>query len=88
MLGAGDFVEKSGLQNTIPSKRVSPNAPDNGSLWNPKWLPTTQYKTRIIKNYQIRDFFLQNRSKKNAPPRPGVVIVQKQALWDMFNPVF
>ena len=68
MVGAGDFVEKSGLQNTIPSKRVSPNAPENGSLWNPKWLPTTQYKTRIIKNYQIRVFYKIDL-KKNALPR-------------------
>ena len=50
----GDFVEKRGLQNTSPSKRVPPNALQNASLWNPKWLPTTKYKTKIIKNHQIK----------------------------------
>ena len=50
----GDFVEKRGLQNTNPSRRVAPNALQNTSLGNPKWLPTTKYKTKIMKNHQIR----------------------------------
>ena len=63
---AGDFVEKRGLQNTNPSRRVPPNALQNASPWNPKWLPTTKYKTKIIKNHQIRAVYKID-CRKNCP---------------------
>ena len=50
----GDFVKKRDLQNTNPSRRVAPNALQNTNLGNPKWVPTTEYKIKIIKNHQIR----------------------------------
>ena len=62
----GDFVEKRGLQNTNPSRRVPPNALQNASPWNPKWLPTTKYKTKIIKNHQVRAAYKID-SRKSCP---------------------
>ena len=74
----GDFVEKRGLQNTNPSRRMAPNALQNTSLGNPKWLPTTKYKTKITKNHQIRAVYKIDW-KKSCPfqgskvPKTGFV---------------
>ena len=78
----GDFVEKRGLQNTNPSRRMAPNALQNTSLGNPKWLPTTKYKTKIIKNHQIRAVYKIDW-KKVAPSKARKC--PKQALWGMFR---
>jgi len=75
MVLPGDFVEKRGLQNTSRSKREPPNTLQNGSLWNPKWLPTTEYKTKIIKNHQIRAVY---KIDSKILPLPGVVSVQNR----------
>ena len=85
MLLPGDFIEKKGLQNTSPSMREPPNALQNGSLWNPKWLPTTKYKTKISTNHQIRAVY-KIYSKKVAPSRRRKC--PKQTVWDMLNPAF
>ena len=65
----GDFVEKRGLQNTNPSRRMAPNALQNISLGKPKWLPTTKYKTKIIKNHQIRAVYKIDWKKSLPLPR-------------------
>ena len=81
----GYFVEKRGLQNTNPSRRMAPNALQNTSLGNPKWLPTTKYKTKIIKNHQIRAVYKIDW-KKVAPSKARKC--PKQALWGMSRLVF
>ena len=51
------FCREKGVQNTNPSERWPPNGLQNGSLRNPKWLPTIKYKTGIIQNQEILAFY-------------------------------
>jgi hypothetical protein len=73
----GNFVEKRGLQNTNLSRRMTPNTLQNTSLRNPKWLPTTKYKTKIIKNHRKRTVYKIDW-KKNCPPLPRLESAQNR----------
>jgi len=81
----GDFVKKRGLQNLNPSRRMALNALQNTNLGNPKCLPTTEYKTKIIKNHQIRAVYKIDW-KTIAPSKAWKC--PKQGLWGMFRFVF
>ena len=71
---AAEFVEKESTEYMF-IQETSPHALQNGTLWQPKWMPTTKYKTIINKKYQIwlSTKWIQKSSPSTRRQRPKQV---------------
>ena len=69
------FCREKGSTEYKSIQERAPKHTTKWSLWNPKWLPTTKYKTKIITNHQVRAVY---KIDSKILPLPGVVSVQNR----------